>query len=173
METWLKAHTTSQLSAPANSTLNPVEKTVVNLDSREDSVVEINDSSTIQDQMEYIQQLEKKVKDLNRRITQSLYDVQHYKQLADTLKRELEESRLPPDELKDGTSLRQELESTKKQLLEAQSQVDLTNKKFARMLDELHEGRKRVLTAEDELHTIREKCSDNILQINSIETQLK
>ena len=73
MEAWLKDHTTSQLSAPATTTPNPVEKTV---DSREDFVVEINDSSTIQDQTEYIQQLEKKVKDLNRRVTQSSEDAQ-------------------------------------------------------------------------------------------------
>ena len=92
---------------------------------------------------------------------------------ADTLKMELEESRPPPGELVDSTSLRQELQATKKQLLEAQSQVDLTNEKFASLLDELHDERKRALTAEDDLRTLRETCSNNTLQINSIETQLK
>ena len=153
MEAWFKTQTLSQVTAPVISSQNPRDKTLVIPDvDTDDSIVEIS-GTTIQDQTNYIQSLEKKVKELNRKILQTADDLQHHKQLAQTFKHELDELKsCNPKKLESNTdetqSLRLQLKSSEKLILETQSQVETTNGKFAKLMVKLHAERDRALTAE-------------------------
>ena len=81
MEAWLKTQTLSQVTAPVISSQNPASRDnalVISNVVSDDSILELCDT-TIPDQTNYIQSLEKKVKEPNRKISQTADDLQHHK----------------------------------------------------------------------------------------------